>query len=704
MSFIKYTILSLLSAAGLVYNLFWGHFTPLGIGFTVVFFVFLGLHLGQNFWSAEKFVSKLLLGILALISAAVVLLSITYYFYEINDKVIAAFVVAAPILIEIIVRLFPGKQPPPENTADAAQKIVKPKIAFVFFLLNVFFLAITAYIFVILAKARTEASIVSPWQTAPPVFFLVFFAFILIGLLLLGAKWKENYNLPILALSTFVFLGVALIVYKFGYGFDSFIHRAAENYIGGHGAIYPKSPYYIGQYVAVITLAKLLAVKIDIVDKLFLPIFASVYLPLAGLFTLGRLFDKKTAPFLALLVFLIPPSNLIVTTPYGLALVFLLIMIFLGLNYLLHGRPIFLIVALLALTTFFIHPIVGIPALTFALLLLTFRKAAGHPIVLGLAGAPITAVAAISIPGALILASRLNGSLSLIWRKEFVTELPTLFLRYNYLLDFVYLYKTYFFAALIILAVVGLFAAKRRRATLVPLSGILMSLGLLIGYLIIKNFALFPSLAAEENQNYALRLMEIGTLFLLPALYFAAAPIFANLKNAPAKIRLAYFLLLAALFTTSFYLTYPRRDIYETDHGWSLGQNHLAAAKFIEADAGDKTYVVLADQAAAAAALNEFGFSNFKNGRNRHLQNQDGEIFYYPIPLGGKLYGYFLRAIYEGGGPEILNEAKKYAGADAAYLVITNYWDNYSQIKARFIQSGAKIKEIGGQTAIISVE
>jgi len=704
MSIFKYIIFIIVCVAGLVYNLLAGHFITLGIPFTLAYFTFLGLYLGQNFWPAEKFLTKLLLGILALLAGAVVLLSATYYVYRLDDYVLAAFIVLSPIIVGLIVKFFPGKTRPPTAEADGGKKIVHPHIGVLFFLQNVVFFAAAGGLLYLLTAARTAANLVSPWQVISPAFFTVYFIFIFFGLNLLYARDKQSYNLPILFIIALVNLGVALIVYKLGYGFDSFIHRAAENYISQNGAILPKSPYYIGQYVIVVAVAKFLSVSIEWVDKLFLPIFASIYLPLTGLFTLSRLFNKKTAPFLALLIFLIPPANLIVTTPYGLALVFLLIMIFLGLNYLLHGRPIFLIIALLALTTFFIHPMVGIPALTFALMLLTFRKAAGHPLILGLAGAPITAIAAVSIPGALILASRFNGSLPMIWRKEFAAGLPTLFLRYNYLLDFVYLYKTYFFAALIFLAVVGLFVAKRRRTTLIPLSGILMSLGLLIGYLIIKNFAIFPSLAAEENQNYALRLMEIGALFLLPAIYFAVAPIFTNLKNAPTKIRLGYFLLLAALVTTAFYLTYPRRDIYETSHGWSMGQNHLTAAKIIETDAGDRTYIVLADQATAAAALNEFGFSNFKNGQNRHLQNQDGEIFYYPIPLGGKLYGYFLRVMYEGGGPEILNEAKKYAQVDAAYLVINNYWDNYSQIKSRFIQSGAKIKEIDGQTAIISVE
>lgn len=704
-SFLKYIIFSLFLAAGLAFNIIWGRYITLGAGFTIAYFVFLGLYLGQHFWPAEKFISKLLLGILALISSAAVLLSLAYYFYELNNYVIAAFVAAAPLIIGALIKIFPQKTAPaPAPAEDSSKHIVRPKIGFGFFFLNVFYIFLAVMMFFILAKSRTGESLVSPWQAVPINFFTIYFLFIFFSFILLATKWKENYTLLILFTATFANLGVALLVYKFGYGFDSFIHRASENFIAQTGAITPKSPFYIGQYVIVVSLAKMLAVGTGWVDKLLLPIFVAIYLPLAGYFSLSRIFDRRVAPFLALLPLLLFPTDLIVTTPYGLSLVFLLITIFLGINYLLRGKPLFVIIALLALTTFFVHPIVGIPAVVFALLILIFRHAARHPAVLGLAGGPMTILAGAAVPLSLIALSKLGWSVPIIWRFGWQEKLPSLFLRFNFILDFVYLYKTYFLVFVVVLAIFGLFAARRQKSTLVALSGILMSLGLYGGYLIMKNFAVFPLLAPEENQNYALRLRDVSYIFLLIPAFFSLSAIFSNLKTAPKKFHLAFFLLLAVIFSSALYLTYPRRDIYDNNHGWSVGANHLAAAEYIENDADGAPYIVLADQTTGAAALDKFGFNNFKNGVKRHVLSEGGETFYYPIPLGGKLYEDYLKIIYAGGGPEILEEAESYARVQKSYLVLNDYWDNYAEVKARFLASGAALHDIGGKITIIKIK
>jgi hypothetical protein len=69
--------------------------------------------------------------------------------------------------------------------------------------------------------------------------------------------------------------------------------------------------------------------------------------------------------------------------------------------------------------------------------------------------------------------------------------------------------------------------------------------------------------------------------------------------------------------------------------------------------------------------------------------------------LCGNLYEYYLHIIYNGGGSKVIDEAKDFVGADRAYFVINNYWENYREIKSRFLRAGAKVEEINGKTAIV---
>ncbi len=703
MSFLKYTTFSVFCAAGLVYNLIWGHFLPLGIGFTLIFFIFFGWFIGESFWPREQFISKTLFGVLAIISGAVILLSITYYFYKIDAIAVSAYIIALPAVIGVAAKLFGTKSLPLPQTAEP-QKIIKPKIGFLFFFLNVAIPALFVFFFYFMGKARSDAAFVSPWEKIDGLILPIYFLIVFLGLLAIHLKAKETYNLALISGIFFAHLGVALIVYKFGYGFDSFIHRAAENYISQNGEIVPKSPYYIGQYTFITALAKLLAVKIDWVDKLLLPVFAAIYIPAAAFWSLGRIFNKKAAPLLALTILAIPLTNLIVTTPYGFSLAFFIITVFFGMNYLASGRPAFPILFLLAMTTFFVHPITGIPALLFVFAALVFRKMPANRALKISAGIIFFTLSAVAAPAALAIFSRLSNAAAIIWKWNFAWEMPALFKRFNFLLDFVYFYKMNLFYLLIILAGIGLAAAFKKKTEKIPLVGAIIASGLFASYLMMKNFATFPLLGEGENQNYADRLFEIGTILLLPAIFFALERVLSNLKNTDWKIKLSSFAIIAAVITSSFYLTYPRRDIYEISHGWSVGKNHLEAVNFIENDAGSDSYIVLSDQATSAAALREFGFTNFKNGEKRHLQTPGGEIFYYPIPLGGKLYRYYLDIMYKNSGEEGLLGALRFANKKTGYLVINDYWENYKKIKYEFLNQGLPLKEIDKKTAIFKIE
>ncbi|MEK7618946.1 MAG: hypothetical protein AAB416_01735, partial [Patescibacteria group bacterium] len=110
------------------------------------------------------------------------------------------------------------------------------------FLLSLFFMV------------RTDEMLRTPW-----VFPVSIGAFVLFGLstatLLIGRHAPRIVFTPVLILHCFTAFGVALISFRYGFGYDPIIHQTAERYVFAHGRILPLQPYYIGQYAVVAALS-----------------------------------------------------------------------------------------------------------------------------------------------------------------------------------------------------------------------------------------------------------------------------------------------------------------------------------------------------------------------------------------------------------------------------------------------------------------
>ena len=158
------------------------------------------------------------------------------------------------------------------------------KQSFLFAAYVILYLISFSYLF----KYSTQESILSPWEILPKTFFLIFVLLNILLLIILLNKDNEGnapfsfsptYRLTVLSLHSFLIFSIALIVYKIGYGFDPFVHRASENALSDLGYILPKPLYYIGQYVLVVFYEKILFLKISLIDKLLTPLLAALTLP-----------------------------------------------------------------------------------------------------------------------------------------------------------------------------------------------------------------------------------------------------------------------------------------------------------------------------------------------------------------------------------------------------------------------------------------
>ena len=310
-------------------------------------------------------------------------------------------------------------------------------------------------------RAQSLSIIKSPWQELPDFFLPLFFAATVILILL--AYYKKDKNA--VSLHFFIFFGVTAFVYSLGYGFDQFIHEATQKHILEYGTITPKPFQYIGLYGINIFLHQITALPIEILNKFLLPVLTVCIAPIGYHFLRSVIasdsprhpakilhqqnFMRDLIPILAIL--LLPLSFLIVTTPQGLANLFLLVFVFLTLtNY----KKICLPLAIL-----FIHPITGIIALTYlALTKFRFKK--------------IFAVFGIfSLPVAFIFLSyKLTGGLELNFKffsafQDYFNLLTfgELKQNYNFWLDLFYLAQ---YSLLPIIIIISVWIARKFKKTL----------------------------------------------------------------------------------------------------------------------------------------------------------------------------------------------------------------------------------------------
>ena len=160
---------------------------------------------------------------------------------------------------------------------------------------------------------------------------------------------------------------------------------------------------------------------------------------------------------------------------------------------------------------------------------------------------------------------------------------------------------------------------------------VLMAAMLAVNWAILSTAVDFSFLIDYERQNFAARLVPIILFFLSPLVILAVGTWINCVRPGPVSLRVATVALLAATATASFYLAYPRNDAYEAGHGFNVSQADVNAVHAIEKNAAGTSYVVLANQTVSAAAVRELGFVRYY-----------GDLFFYPIPTGGDLYGTFL--------------------------------------------------------------
>ncbi len=593
--------------------------------------------------------------ILVFIAALSSVGALVYRFYSLNDLGIFISLVLSCLLFIWLIKYI-------EPSAEKNDHQNKTQL-FIFLP----YMALFCLGWLVLLNSQTIRSIASPWQMVDDNFFIIYFLSSL--LLVFYIIRKGSLMFLLLSFHAFLSFSVLWLVYRLGYGYDAFIHQASMELIMEKGVIDPKPFYYLGQYSLIVIISKVLFIPVTIIDKLLVPLTSAfLAIPSVVLFAKNEFKENKRTALAVLSLFILPFSFLTFTTPQNLAYTFLIITIF----YTLHtkAKKELIISGLLALTTLLIHPLAGIPAVIFILAILThYLKRSKDNTKRGLyllvfIGAILLLPASFYLLNQTKNASPANNASEIMdITAPILPNAENIFLNFAYFLEF---NIGWLLTALIVASLVHIWKKEHRSRKMIICLG--LSLAFFISYLLANTLS-FDFLISYERSDYPSRILVVAGIMLLPAILSFMGAAFKRLLDTQWKVKYPLLIFLCLTITASVYTSYPRKDNYHNSHGLSVSAADMKAVDWIEGDAGNDRYVVLANQQTSVAALKNIGFRYLENGQ-----------FFYPIPTGGELYGHFLDMVYEKADRQTMEKAMDFGDVDVAYFVLNEYWWAFDKI------------------------
>jgi hypothetical protein len=609
-------------------------------------------------------------GILILLSLLSLLNTSFYYFYEINN--FTTFII---FLIPSIIFFIKNNNFLKRKNKNFTQT-----------LLTLSFLILESSLFFTLIKNRSDELISSPWQFVNYKFFLLYFitTAVLIYICLKSKNIRQNIFLT--SLHLFFSYSITSILYKIGYGFDGFIHRATETWIYENGFILPKELFYIGQYGFVVWLAKLTALPIKYIDIYLVPLLSSFSLTYIIYYTLNKVFEfpKNIALNLVWLIPFVFYFSFHLTTPYNLVLLLNILVVFTTIAY--SQNKIKLIIPLfLSLVAISTHPLTGLTVFIYFILNVILKNINNKKIHLSL-----ISLASLFIVFAPILMFSIRLFLSQNPLPTIIHPLKNfhLFLElfkrpYWYqantplVFEILYTWQIAITVVVIFLAIFGFI--KKKQKTIFEYLLAIFSLSLVGSSFVITSLFSFKNTVILEQGNYSIRLLTSAIIFLLPfsiyGLYFLGKIIFAFLnKYIKTKFLIIFFILSGSFFlTASLYLQYPQNNPKVVQPGFNATIYDYEAVRYIHNQNENYDYLVLANIITGVSALTEYPFA-------KYFPIDQGEIFYYSMPHSSPTYKIYQDMLYRGQKRESAIEAMDLVGVDKIYFVVNWYWSKFDNI------------------------
>ena len=620
----------------------------------------------------------------------IVLLSIIYFFYQLNAWI--TIPISTLALSYWIRRIRTYRRSNTTTSLDLDPKKANGSVSLVAAYISI---AINMIVLGLLLGSRTNLAIVSPWQILPNFIFGLYFSSTVA--LVVSYLSPTVTHTPIQRLATMFHFcgtwGVAAIVYRLGFGYDPFVHQATERFIDAHGFIDPKQPLYLGQYSAVISLHNLFRIPIDIIDQWLVPVLSVTVIP--WVYSLSKKIQSTTsASLIGILAFLLIPFSVTTfTIPHNFSFVCLTLIILLlpiAQRERLHWHLVSIAGAALAC-----HPLLGIPsALIVATHLLNqrWKFAWALPFIGSIILLPVSfAVYQYQQTGVAFVPLLLNlqDAIPLLFHSPYLLSLDT---PLSTLYWFMHLWPLLF----CIIGCIGYWKQDRLRS---PIPRILLSTaaGLILAALWLASYIRLANILPSEQFEFALRLIVITPIFFVPGVAF----LFEQIQIRTNKPSLLFFTILscvtAGIATSCWYMTYPQYNAIAQMNAPGMSQDDIDAVQHIETMAHGKTYAVLSHQLMSAAALRTFGFE-------RTLETNLGKRYPYAIPTGGELYHEFLSVWNATDLQSWKQEVFQLIHVEEVYLAIPISWDPSNELHQRIAGIATSSTHIGNSIRIYQFE
>ncbi len=687
---LKYVTATITICLSLTLNFLYWHNLVLGIFFTFAYLLFFGFVFGSVFLYKRGW--QMIFGPFFLLCLISIIGAILIYFYKLNGYTLLILLYFIPILMAV--SYFHLK--PDEKLSF--RKIIKGYIAKfderrelkINFVLVIIYAVCAVFGFYFLFAGQTVESIQEPWQVVSSKFFLIYFVSTIFLITYLLRSKRTKLPLLLVIIHSFLSTGIALIVYKIGFGFDPFIHQATEKIIGATGTILPKPLYYLGQYSIVIFLHKFSGISISLIDKVLVPGLFSIYAPLVTFYVFSNWLQKKYSLIMSLMILIIPYSGFIMTTPQNLANLIFIMTILLSLLYF-KSEINFYALYLLGFAALAVHPLAGIPLLITIALLNIFKLF--YDSYKSYIGFYFLASASFII--FLPLSFVANGSqLNLYFPKISFENLNILNWvdKFDLPLNIVYLISFNKIILALLIIIFGFYYIAKNKLLKNNSGYLTAAFVIFIDFLIVKYFITFPALIDYDKNSFTSRLLVLTFYILLPFFLLGIYVFIKKIWESDEILKKIFLIfILSGGLSISLYLSYPRLNQYEPAKFFSLSESDIKAVTLIE-QVASPNHIVLANQMIGAAAIKEFGFKKYYNNQ-----------FYYSMPMGQSktLYEGYLEMIYQGAKRETMQKAMREAGVNESYFVLNKYWRNFEKIADQASASAEKVYTIDNGNILI---
>lgn len=511
-------------------------------------------------------------------------------------------------------------------------------------------------------QARTDLPLVSPWDVLPWWIFLLFGVATLFQIVAVRfvPRWLQ---LICLGLHAFAAWGTALIVYQLGFGFDPFLHQAAEQHLATHHSISLATPLYLGQYLIVWGLHALSRVSVIRIDQLLVPLASLLLIPLL----------QRTQRFLPVALFLLPVSWFSFTIPFHGA--FLCFITALYLSETLDRSWKCWMLVILGMVSLSIHPLMGIPCCLFVVSALV-RKTTWHRLSsLALsAGLPLCLLGAF---GAYVTLQ--DTTLHLPSVQQIGTSFVALFgTAYRFSPEATGVSLLYGFLSLwpFALCLIGLYANLREQ-TVWNTERRMTAIGLVASAILLACFVRLPGIIAHEQFEFPLRLLQLVPFLFLPDIARLMESHFSSPTTKRQRIiQIATAISIAFIAVTQWFASYPQNNAIVHAYAPSVSRFEYSALDWIEAQRGQRPFIVLSHQLLAGAALQTRGFE-------QTITTCHGTHLRYAIPTGDALYQDFLNIFRIRDIGSLLNRLRACYGDTDVFMSFPLSWDPSNTVMRR---------------------